>query len=60
MTRNPASPARRRVLALAGGAALLSPLALRPAFAAEYITIATGGTRYSATEARLTSTCRNT
>ena len=49
MTRNPASPARRRVLALAGGAALLSPallspLALRPAFAAEYITIATGGT----------------
>ena len=44
MTRNPASPARRRVLALAGGAALLSPLTLRPAFAAEYLTIATGGT----------------
>ncbi|OZB72685.1 MAG: C4-dicarboxylate ABC transporter [Thiomonas sp. 14-64-326] len=44
MTRSPTSPARRRVLALAGGAALLSPLALRPAFAAEYLTIATGGT----------------
>lgn len=44
MIKIPASPARRRVLALAGGTALLSPLGLRQAFAAEYITIATGGT----------------
>ncbi|WP_079416265.1 TAXI family TRAP transporter solute-binding subunit [Thiomonas intermedia] len=44
MLKTPASPTRRRVLALAGGAALLSPLGLRQAFAAEYITIATGGT----------------
>ena len=44
MIKTPASPARRRVLALAGGTALLSPLGLRQAFAAEYITIATGGT----------------
>ncbi|OYV40504.1 MAG: C4-dicarboxylate ABC transporter [Thiomonas sp. 20-64-5] len=44
MAQNPASPSRRRALALTGGAALLYPFSLRNAFAAEYITIVTGGT----------------
>ncbi|MGE0072224.1 MAG: TAXI family TRAP transporter solute-binding subunit, partial [Thiomonas sp.] len=44
MRFTPISPSRRRTLALASGVALLAPLALRHALAAEYITIATGGT----------------
>jgi len=44
MAQSPTSPSRRRALAVTGGAAILAPFALRNAFAAEYITIATGGT----------------
>jgi TRAP transporter TAXI family solute receptor len=44
MVKSLVSPSRRRALALTGGAVLLYPFAWRNAFAADYITIATGGT----------------